>query len=88
MALITRKGGNGSTTSPNMTYQEADLPVSVLGQSSFTLPIVPPNPASTMLIINGNVAEYGVDYSITGTNLQWISTDYILADTDKIRFLY
>lgn len=60
------------------------------GQTSFinALSYTSIFPNNSLLIINGQVQIYGVDYTISNRKLTWISTDFSLKTTDKIYLIY
>ena len=51
---------------------------------SNVLASAPLNPSVSELVINGQVQLYGVDYTITSKNINWLSTDFSLVTTDII----
>lgn len=57
-------------------------------QTNFTIPEAPYEPEVTFLYINGEKRTYGKHYTISGTNLQYIATDYEIEADDDIDFYY
>jgi hypothetical protein len=52
--------------------------------NTYTLPIAPIDPASTLIFINGAKQRYGADYNFNGTVLNWVSADLTLSTGDTI----
>lgn len=77
---------------PNtQTKNVTTLVVASNGQTSITgISPVPTSPATSELIINGDVQVYGnsADYYIVGNTLFWVSPDFILETTDKVILKY
>jgi hypothetical protein len=64
------------------------LPVTVNGQTVFTLSSSPVQPALSRLTVNEQTVTYGIDYTIALTTLTWISTKYPLSTTDTLHIIY
>lgn len=65
-----------------------DLVVGVFGQTVFALTRAPYQSSLGRLEVNGNLQRYGVDYTIAGTVLTWISSDFSLSPLDTMQFFY
>lgn len=52
--------------------------------NTYTLPTPPPDPANTLVFVNGAKQLYGADYNFTGPVLNWVSVDLILSNGDTI----
>jgi hypothetical protein len=63
------------------------LPIISDGQSSFMLSNSPINPMKIKLEVNGAKQTYGVDFSVTGTVLNWFG-EFNLHTTDKLEVYY
>jgi hypothetical protein len=64
------------------------LTVGSNGQTSFTLAFTPKNANAVAFYVNGAVQAKATDFTISGTTLTWISTDFALATTDKLLAIY
>ena len=62
--------------------------VSLNGQTVFALTEVSNNPARSELHVNGNLQEYGIDYTISGSMLTWLDNDFTLTIGDKLIINY
>lgn len=83
MSLIfNQHKGNG----PSNNELDFFTPTSL--QTIFVLTHPPDLADKPILQVNGQEQRYGIDYSIVGNNLNWISTDFILSITDKIDIYY
>lgn len=63
------------------------LTIASNGQTAFTLAAVPLQPSLSTVTFNTLTAKYGVDYTIVGTALTWISA-VPLATTDTLEIIY
>lgn len=70
--------------------KKVDITVVTALQTVFTnvLTTESKNPSVSELVINGQMQSYGVDYTISGKTITWISTDFTLNTTDKIYIIY
>lgn len=64
------------------------LTVTVNGQTVFTLSTIPENVNISQLMINGCKQTYGTDYTIVGTTVTWLNTNFTLATTDRVEIYY
>lgn len=64
------------------------LPVTAIGQTTFTLSRLPLQPNYAELKINGQELTFGLDYTISGTTLIYLSGSYILAPSDTVVISY
>ncbi|UZR95332.1 hypothetical protein [Chondrinema litorale] len=55
------------------------------GQTTF---MIPENNGFVAMFINGVLQRQGIDYTIIGSFLEWISTDFSLESTDVITIHY
>lgn len=60
----------GSSDVSLISQKQATLPISVSGQTVFTLPDRPLDPTTVQLYLNGVKLQYGVDYTVSGTTNQ------------------
>lgn len=89
-------GGYGQrkdATSPpgGSGYGSAEvLPVTLAGQTSFTIAAAPNLAFEPILFVNGAEQRRGVgeDYTISGTTLTWLDNDFTLATTDTLELYY
>lgn len=75
-----------SSTSSGMAgylFTQVFIP-STNGQVLFTLLQAPSPSVQTLVSVGGQVQEYGVDYTISGTTLTWLNSDFQLSITDRI----
>ena len=63
------------------------LPITTNGQTAFTLSEAPLQPSLSTVTFNTLTAKYGVDYTIVGTALTWISA-VPLSTTDTLEIIY
>lgn len=86
---------SGTVTSPSTGIVNINLPTTKYiqetksvsnGQTSFTLLQVPFDPTSVSMFFNGLKQEYSIDYTVSGTTVNWLGTSLIT--TDKIDFAY
>lgn len=63
-----------------------DVTVTTDGQTDFTLTNTPyaPTVGNTEMLVNGVTANYGAEFTVTGTTLTWLNTSYPLDTTDEI----
>lgn len=64
------------------------LPITVNGQTAFTLNTLPGSAPLSILTINGQKQTYNVDYTIVGTTLTFIPTIWELETTDSMDILF
>ena len=59
------------------------------GVTAFTLSNTPVSPAKSILVYNGQVQIYGVNYTISGTTVTWITTppSFVLGSNDGVNSL-
>lgn len=67
---------------------EFNAVATAVGQTAFVLPSSPLQPNLTRMYVNGSVQQYGIDYTVTGAALNWISTDFQLSPQDEIIIYY
>lgn len=66
--------GDGASGPPiNITYNPTGI---------YTLPKPPIDPSKVMVFVNGAKQVYGIDYTIVGTVLTWVSPNLALSNTD------
>jgi hypothetical protein len=58
------------------------------GQTSIQLAQTPDPNVPPLLTVNGMVQELNVDYTISGSILNWISPDFTLSTTDQLIIYY
>ena len=65
---------------------KTDVTVSSNGQTLFSnaLPYIPTTPSSLILTVNGVRQTYSTDFTISGRNINWVSTDFTLETTDTV----
>lgn len=95
IGYVISLNGNGSifvdpqyVPNSNQNFQYLPLNVSTNGQTTFNMGITIPTPANTIFMVNGGKQEYTYDYTITGTNLTWLNTNFTLATSDRIELYY
>lgn len=65
------------------------LPVTIDGQTSFALSQAPTVSINlTKLFVNGVKMARTIDYTISGTTLNFVSTRFSLKTTDRVEFYY
>jgi hypothetical protein len=62
------------------------LPITIAGQTAFTLSTIPTIPHLSRLFLNGVKALYAVDYSINEVQLNWLGVT--LSDDDELEIFY
>ena len=67
--------------------EEAFIPT-VNGQTVFTLALGLEEDGLQFVFVNGVVYQLGVDYTLTGTTLTWLDTDFLLDTTDCVLVKY
>lgn len=65
---------------------QTTLPVTINGQSSFTLPIAPEEDGYVLMFRNGVKKTYGDDYTTSGVSVTYSDTDLLTSDT--VEFFY
>lgn len=80
------EGGTGGGGGGSLTPHQETLAVTA-GQPA-ALSTTPASAAAVLLGVNGVEAEQGVDYTISGTSLTWISGDYSLDGSDVVVAYY
>lgn len=63
------------------------LSITTAGQTTFTLPQVPPNPSTVNLFLNGVRASYIAHFTINGVILNYVAT-VPLSTADRLEILY
>jgi hypothetical protein len=85
-AMTVSVGGLASAI--NRGAEPHTLAITSAGQTAFTLPSTPTDPASLMLYLNGQaIGQAGTDFSLSGTALTWLNAT-VLATTDTLVALY
>jgi hypothetical protein len=64
------------------------LTIGVNGQTVFAISQLPINPLTSKLELNGAKQKYGIDYTIAGTVLTWISPIFTLKTSDTLELYY
>lgn len=59
-----------------------------LGQLTFILSVNPTDPISLSLHVNGIEAQETTDYTVSGTNLTWLDTDFSFVTSDRVVIQY
>lgn len=62
--------------------------ISANGQTAITLSQTPKDTNDVVLIVNGIQCTLTTDYTISGTTLTWLDTDFTLETTDEVRIEY
>lgn len=82
----------GSSDVTLLSQQQVGLPITVEGQTVFTLPDRPLSPTTVQLFLNGVKLQYGVDYSLSGITSQTLTYSSIsnptLLTTDILEVSY
>jgi hypothetical protein len=68
-------------------FQET-IPINMIGQVDFVLSNTPSNNDAVQLFVNGKKQEYNVDYTVSGSNVTFISSDLILEPSDVLEAWY
>lgn len=65
---------------------KTDVTVGSNGQTLFSnaLPYIPTTPSSLILTVNGVRQTYSTDFTISGRNINWVSSDFSLETTDVV----
>ncbi len=58
------------------------------GQTVFTLSSGPTDSNSTVVVVNGVIADDTTDYTVSGTTLTWLDTEHTLNGSDKLLVRY
>lgn len=58
------------------------------GQVTFILSQGPTDTGSFQLFVNGVEQSEGVDYTVSGTNLTWLNSCFVLEPGDTVRAYY
>jgi hypothetical protein len=97
LKIITISDGFESSTVPAISLPTATVMTTVYGEltgpqiisQNIVLPTAPQNPSQTMLIWLGITQFYGKDFSVSGSNVTFLSRLLpLLAPTDEIVILY
>lgn len=64
------------------------LTIASNGQTVFAISQLPINVNTSKLELNGAKQRYGIDYTIAGTVLTWISSQFILRTSDTLELYY
>ncbi len=83
----------GSSDVSLVTPKQESLPVTVAGQTVFTLSVRPLDPTTVQMFLNGVKLRYGIDYSVGGVTDQTVTyvpsaSNPVLAVTDQLEFTY
>lgn len=82
IAQITLSSGGGGGDPVQETLSTSD------NQTSFTLSNTPADATTIMMFVNGQKANYGTDYTVSGNIVTWNDTDFTLESSDEIEFWY
>ena len=74
----------GSSNGDNMDV----LTIASNGQTVFAISQLPINQNTSKLELNGAKQKYGIDYTIAGTVLTWISPQFTLRTSDTLELYY
>lgn len=74
-------------TSEGIGQEQISLPVTIDGQTSFTLPSEPLEDGYVQMFVNGLKQQYGIDYTGTGTDISYIGSVDLEID-DDVEFWY
>lgn len=77
-------GPPGPLTSTATGYP---LTVGVNGQTVIQLPVIVTDPTKVGLYVNGVRQRYGLDWTVSGTLLTWLSPNFTLLTTDALEIL-
>ena len=72
---------------PNPAWTENEF-TPTLGQTVFTLTPGPSETRSLSLFVNGVRADDVTDFTVVGTTLTWLDTDFSLDTSDKVIVRY
>lgn len=74
----------------NHQHVAETIAVTSNGQTGFALSQTPKDVADVVMTVNGVRYEYGggKDYTISGSTVTWLDTDFTLATTDEVIFTY
>ena len=64
------------------------IPITSNGQTVFALTALPENVNTSKLYINGARQKFGTDYTIAGTVLTWLNTNFTLKTSDVLEVYY
>ncbi len=81
----------GSSDLPLVTEEQETVPVTINGQSLFSISVRPNDPTTVQMFVNGVKQAYGVDYTVGGTEnktVTYTSTTVALVTTDIVEFFY
>jgi len=67
---------------------KTDTRIASVGQTEFSLSLLPVDPADVTLVVNGLTTTNNVDFTIAGKTLTWLETEYALVDGDVLRIDY
>ena len=98
---LTGTNGTPSSTNPYVTDSDPRLiggagispasfnpTVTFTGESVFTFPSTPVLTTTVEMSVNSVLQENGVDFTVSGTTLTWISTDFLLTPGDFVYVAY
>jgi hypothetical protein len=75
-----------TVTSVITVGKQEKIPVTVNGQTSFTLSQTPTNAASVIMFVNGVKQTYGVEFTVVNTTVTW--SGFSLVTSDSVEFWY
>jgi hypothetical protein len=84
---IESGGGGGGGSADGYAPTQRNLPVTVNGQTIFSLGINPSLPSATELFVNGIKYAYGTDFSVTGATVTWAGPISLLT-TDVVDVIF
>lgn len=80
-----QKWTNSSGSESESHYHEYfELTITYDGQTVFTMPYTPKSTQSVILQVNGIGYSLTNDYTISGTTLTWLNSEFVLQTTDSL----
>ena len=88
IAQVDATGDEIEWVPPVLSSQNAQISLTG-GQSVYTLPSVPANPASSILVYENHALMYGIGYTISGTQLTFLTNvDWQIEAGEKMHIVY
>lgn len=81
-------GATPPTTVLAPDHQETEVFVATLNQTSFALSSTPVDVNDVSVVVNGAAQTPGADFSVSGTTLTWLDTNFQLDAGDQVVVSY
>ena len=86
---VNAANAGGGTNDPEPSPEPATVTTILTdGQTAFTLSRTPPDVTLVEFYVNGQKQRINDDFTVVGTTVTWVSTDFLLTVTDEIQIRF